>query len=131
MRQINVNGYVSLARPVVDIRPRLFPLRRRKIIAPFWSDIDLSVGGSSLVYYGQHGRDAEDETVDERDADVLDAASQLIRNDTGDVDFMPTSLTKITWKDVAPYPSVKTVATQVKIIPCIFCIATVHGHKCC
>jgi len=88
------------------------------MIAPFWSDIDLSVGGSSLVYYGQHGRDSEDETVDLRDATVLDAAAKVIRDDTGDVTFIPTSLTKITWKDVAPYPSVKTVATQVSSVNC-------------
>ena len=86
------------------------------MIAPFWSDIDLSVGGSSLVYYAQHGRDSEDEVVDQQDASVLDAAAKLIRDDTGDLAFMPTSLAKITWKDVAPYPSFKTVATQVKIL---------------
>jgi len=85
------------------------------MIAPFWSDIDLSVGGSSRVYYGQHGRDSEDEALDQRDANVLDAAAKVIKDDTGDLGFMPTSLTKITWKDVAPYPSVKTVATQVNI----------------
>jgi len=85
------------------------------MIAPFWSDIDLSVGGSSMVYYGQHGRDSEDEAVDQRDTSVLDAAAKLIRDDTGDLRFMPTLLAKITWKDVAPYPSVKTVATQVNV----------------
>jgi len=103
---------------MVDTRPRLFPLRRRKVIAPFWSDIDLSVGGSSLVYYGQHGRDADEETLDRQDAGVLNAATSLIRDDTGDASFMATSVTKITWKDVAPYPSVQNVATQVNPLKC-------------
>ena len=113
MWQINMNGYVSLSRPVVDTRPRLFPLRRRKMVAAFWSDIDLSVGGRGVVYYGQHHRDSEDETSDQRDRGVFDAATDIIRRDTGDVGFVPTSVIKITWKDVAPYPSVSTAATQV------------------
>jgi len=96
------------------------------MIAPFWSDIDLSVGGSGLVYYGQHGRDAEDEKVDQRDAEVLDAATKLIRDDTGDVSFMATSLAKITWRDVAPYPGAKNAATQVKII---FCISYIPNER--
>jgi len=98
------------------------------MIAPFWSDIDLSVGGSSVVYSGQHGRDAEDETVDQRDANVLDATAKLIRDETGDGGFMATSVTKITWKDVAPYPAVKTVAKQVNVVPCICRVFFPHTH---
>jgi len=82
------------------------------MIAPFWSDIDLSVGGNSVVYYRQHGRD----TGDQRDTVVLDAAAELIRRDSADVDFTPSSVTKITWKDVAPYPSVNTAATRVSTV---------------
>jgi len=114
VQQINVNGYVSLSRPVVDTKPRRFPLgRRRRMIAAFWADVDLSVGGGSVVYYGRHGRDDEQETVSQQDAAVLSAATDIIRGDTGDVGFTPSSVAKITWKDVAPYPSVNTAATQV------------------
>jgi len=123
-----VNGYVSLSRPMVDVRPRLFPLgRRQKMIAPFWSDIDLSVG-SGVVYYRQHGRDSEHDVQGGADSSyVFDAAADIIRRDTGDDDFVPTSVTKITWKDVAPYTSVNTADTQVSCHPSL--LASISTHQ--
>ena len=104
-----MNGYVSLRRPVVDPRPQLFPVPRRALIAPFWADIDLSVGRSASVYYRQYTDDDDDDA-----GGVLAAAADLIGRHTPDIDFVPTSVAKITWTDVPPYPSATTADTEVR-----------------
>jgi len=109
--QINVNGFIAFDSPIVDWYPELFPRWNRKMIAPFWADIDLSCQG--IVYYGYHRSvSASLSGANANDAVVIAAAIQLIKRTVADAGFFPTSIYKITWTDVSPYPC-SVNATQV------------------
>ena len=108
--QVHVNGFVSLGSPPYPPYPAWYPYlysysyyRRRSLIAPFWTDIDLR-GTDGVVYLGRITRASSDEYVTSRDAEVFDAARQLVLDGFGDVGFLPTQVIKVTWRDVSQYP---------------------------
>lgn len=47
--QVNTNGVISFLISVSQYTPDRFPLRRRRLVAPFWADVDTTVGGQ--VFY--------------------------------------------------------------------------------
>jgi len=69
------------------------------VIAPFWTDIDLS-WADGVIYLGHISRYSEDEHVTPQETEVFEAVQQLV----GDAGFLPTQVITVTWLDVSPYP---------------------------
>lgn len=108
--QINVNGYVSLDYPYIDPNPKSFPVSKRAMIAPFWADLDLSSGGS--IFYQQYFSYGNTSGI-AMESQIFNATTAIISNSTGDASFVPSMIIKITWQNVAPYPSATADATEV------------------
>ena len=103
--QVHVNGFVSLGSPPYPPYPAWYPYlypyfsRWYSVIAPFWTDIDLS-WTDGVIYLGHISRYSEDEHVTPRETEVFEAVQQLV----GDAGFLPTQVITVTWLDVSPYP---------------------------
>ena len=89
--QINTNGIISFTSPVPTFSPRLFPLRNRFLIAPFWADVDTR--GSGEIYF--------QETTD---PSLLNKANVIIQRSTHQVvglsRFRPKWMLMATWYKV-------------------------------
>ena len=48
--QVGTNGLISFGGPITDFSPSLFPLEHNFIVAPFWSDVDISNGVGRIRY---------------------------------------------------------------------------------
>ena len=44
--QVNTNGFISFGQSLKHLRPTSFPLESVDIIAPFWTEIDISKSGN-------------------------------------------------------------------------------------
>jgi len=120
MLQINVNGYVTFQRPYTASVPRTFP-PTLSIIAPFWSDIDLT-SGSGRVFFRCYSRDvilpnpfnascqndAGSWPPAARDNCIFEAVQREIKQYYGNTNFQPTMVCVVTWQSVQPYPSKET-----------------------
>ena len=96
--QISTSGYIVLGSKYNRKNtPSTFP-PGVKIIAPYWTDIDLSEGNGSFFIneYSEF-------------TNITDSLSDLISNHTsiyGNIaDFTPSYMLICTWKDVQPYPA--------------------------
>ena len=103
--QVHVNGIVSLDSPLY---PAYYPSLYRysgwqnSVIAPFWTDIDLS-GTDGVVYFGHISRSSADDIVSTRDAEVYDTVRSLVVTHQGDTGFLPTEVVTVTWHNVSPF----------------------------
>jgi hypothetical protein len=83
------------------------------MIAPFWADLELTSSGDA-VYYQQYARNPNGKPNESpEDALIFTIAADIIRNSTGDTNFAPTMIVKITWQNVAPYPAKKADPIEV------------------
>ena len=58
--QINANGLISFGNPFTRFNPELFPIEFRYLVAPFWSDVDISRTGSiRYQVYSNGSRETE------------------------------------------------------------------------
>ena len=46
--QISTNGFISFRFSYNSFIPQRFPVRYQRIVAPYWTDIDLSKGGRAI-----------------------------------------------------------------------------------
>ena len=85
--QVNTNGVLSFRNPFFNFVPNPFPLNTNNVlIAPFWDDFDLRLGGQILF------RETNDESL-------LDTVGALI-NEIFMWEFTPTLLFIATWDGV-------------------------------
>jgi len=105
-------------------KPKVIPmLENIPILAPFWADIDLTVGPGK-VFYHAYKRINDDYSIDPligSEQLVFSMAQNHVQNALGDTGFYPTSVIVITWQAVSPYPSSQTYTTEVMlfIITCV------------
>ena len=91
-QQINNNGPLSFGEEFRDYTPEPFPLNANTLIAPFWDDIDNSVGGSISFRL----------TMDTDD--IQRAREDVLGANFAEVDsFTPTYLLIVTWYRVPEY----------------------------
>lgn len=78
-------------------QPEVFPgsptssLRDSLIVAPYWSDIDLRLGGSVFI-----------QPYSNTESTVPQMALESIRNLTGLATFVPLGMLVVTWENVLP-----------------------------
>ena len=66
--QVGTNGYFSFGRRVASCCPSPFPNAFNYLVAPFWSDIDITRANGGEIYYQVHSRgnnSVSDELLDE------------------------------------------------------------------
>ena len=90
--QVNTNGILSFRAPFTSFSPHPFPLGELPLIAPFWDDVDITVGGEILYRETQ-------------DPKLLQQFTQELINTTGISSYQPTYLFIATWVDVPPFYS--------------------------
>ena len=109
------NGIVSFRQPFHLFQPEAFPgsptssLRNSLISAPYWSDIDLSLGGS--IYY--HGYSNVTSNVGIR-------AMEAARNFSGLSSFQPLGIFVVTWDNVLPAGSSSGNPVSTNYVLCSF-----------
>lgn len=106
--QVGTNGVLSFREPFTPFTPILFPSESANIfnsyvLAPFWSDVDNSVG-TGRIFYEVHRR-ANSNTNSNF---LLEQVSDFISNYTGD-DFSGTWMLVAQWDHVHPYPAVLNI----------------------
>jgi len=125
--QVHVNGFISLGSPPYPLPwssyPELYPDYYYwyrwyfSVIAPFWTDIDLSYT-DGVVYMGHVSRSSADQQVTPQAAEIFEAARQLIVSGSGDVGFLPLEVVTVTWHNVSPYPSY-LYSSQVRVFDAV------------
>ena len=73
------------------------------VVAPFWTDIDLS-NTDGVVYLGHFSRSYAEEPVTSQAAEVFEEVRLLVLFGAGDTGFLPTEVVTVTWHNVSPYP---------------------------
>jgi len=101
---VNTNGVVSFLAAVSQYTPVPFPLGdQRRIIAPFWSDVDTNNGGT--ISYRQT-----------TDAVLLQRATDDVRGAFLDHQrFLATWIFIVTWDRVAFYGASASAKSKVKV----------------
>nr|XP_006824448.1 PREDICTED: mucin-4-like [Saccoglossus kowalevskii] len=101
---LSMNGYISFTEPYKQSIPqRPFPSPAgRVIIAPYWTDIDTSLG-DGVLYYKSYIKSSS--IVDVYSKTVLDLSSQHVQQYFNLSDFQSTFVFIATWYKVAPYPA--------------------------
>lgn len=103
--QIYSNGYISVDERFDDRKPTLlsgtFGTAVNKMLAPFWTDIDLTCG--SGIWYQLYQKFGERD-----DGAVLDGVKDHIVNNIKDqkdvISFDPNTALVVTWENVVPSP---------------------------
>ena len=95
--QIGTNGVISFHQPFTHHEPSLFPsdltfISSAFLLAPFWSDIDISVYGS--IFYEVHR---------EADSSLITQVNHFISNHT-ESNFTGTWMLVAQWDLVREYP---------------------------
>ncbi|KAH9488616.1 hypothetical protein Btru_061289 [Bulinus truncatus] len=98
VRNVSVNGFISIDEEFSSYIPRRLPAGNRKLLAVYWSDLDLVTSDKGQVYfqmYTKHG--AFNKTI-------FNMANRDVVSNAG-LDFYDAStVIVVTWYEVAPYP---------------------------
>ena len=90
--KININGVISFLEEVSQFKPDPFPLGdNRRLIAPFWADVDTTKGGN--IYY----RESQDLSI------LTRASAEVRKYDVSQRRFSAKWVLIATWLKVAHY----------------------------
>ena len=94
--QIGTNGVISFQQPFTHPVPYIFPseltfISSAFLLAPFWSDVDISIYGS--IFYEVHSG---------ANSSLISQVSSFISNHTGN-DFIGTWMLVVQWDQVHEY----------------------------
>uniref|UniRef100_A0A2C9JE69 Cubilin n=1 Tax=Biomphalaria glabrata TaxID=6526 RepID=A0A2C9JE69_BIOGL len=105
---VSVNGFISLDSQFVSYIPRRLPMNSQKLLAVYWSDLELKSGDVGEVYYqiySKYGR--------KYDPNIFKKANEDVKSYTGDESYDATSVIVVTWSDMAPYPLYRSETERV------------------
>ena len=89
------NGLLSFGSGFSNFAPQSFPQSGPPLIAPYWTDIDLS-GGNGLVRYAAY--------TTEDGVSYIDQVNEFLGNtSTGSGTFTATMILVAQWLDVCPF----------------------------
>ncbi|XP_055859523.1 fibrillin-1-like isoform X4 [Biomphalaria glabrata] len=95
---ISVNGLISFDEEFSSYLPRRLPVTNKKLLAVYWSDLDIVSGDVGQVYCQMYSKSGN------LNKTIFNLANKDVMN-YGGVDFYDASLViVVTWYDVAPYP---------------------------
>ena len=98
--QVGTNGLISFGAPITDFSPSLFPLEHDFIVAPFWSDVDISTGVGQIRY--------EVHTTSSVGSTFLSNVSQFIEEQTN-TSFTGQWMLLVEWEEVPQFAGLLSV----------------------
>ena len=101
LSQVSMNGYFSLDEKFTKKTPRAekFP-PSVSLIAPFWADLDTSVGNGSLTM-----QIIDRQTANNVSLDVLRSVQEDVRTYKNHSKFIASWVAIVTWEAVSPFPA--------------------------
>ena len=125
-----MNGYLTFNQAFISVNPKQpSNVNNIVLIAPFWADIDLNnyynssskryLYNQGKIYYSCFSRRTPYSRISDGDRIKFDKVrSQVVNNIDYSGLFTPTSVCKITWVDISPYPYSAETMHEVIIFMC-------------
>ena len=116
MLQVSSNGFITFGYPYASYIPKQFPISQSlSIVAPFWSDVDISDGIGNIYYH----------VYAETQSPLIARANEELALFTGEFMINTTWLMVVTWDGV---PQFLGSLVKVRNDLCVAAISCFHLH---
>ncbi|RUS83481.1 hypothetical protein EGW08_008731, partial [Elysia chlorotica] len=107
---ISVNGIISFGSPFTSFTPEPLPVDNRKLLAVYWSDLDLAPTDTAEVYYQLYTKTSSNTPLE---VAIFSLAQNMVVTYTQETAYGPTSVLVVTWDGVPPWPALSSLDERV------------------
>ncbi|GFO24160.1 mucin-4-like [Plakobranchus ocellatus] len=107
---ISVNGLISFEEEFSSFSPQPLPFENRKLLAVYWSDLDLAPTDTAEVYYQLYTKSTSNSALE---VAVFSLANAAVVQYTEQTAYDATSVLVVTWDGVPPWPALSSLDERV------------------